>query len=446
MTEDPTLTRIRGSALELPGVAFVLREPGGRAERVELGIEPLVIGTDADASLVTLDRSVSKRHCELYLTETGVRIRDLGSKNGTFVNGVRVFDGLLALGSSLAIGQSVGTLELDGNTRLWPLSPGVTFGELIGASVPMRALFGRLERLAATDQTVLVYGETGTGKELVARALHERGSRAERPMVVLDCSALTSSMVEAELFGHARGAFTGALNARAGLFEDADGGTLFIDEIGELPLEMQPRLLRALERGEVRRVGETTYRSVNARIVAATHRDLRAQVRAGTFREDLYFRLAVGQVRLPPLREHKDDIPVLIERFLSQCIPPRRIEDLPINVVSLLEAHGWPGNVRELRNTVSRLLLFPEEAIETLLASESTAGESGENPLLNLPLRDARELVVNRFEERYLRAKIARAAGNLTRAAAEMGVSRQFLYRLLAEHGIARNNLSEPPS
>ena len=439
---DKTLTRVRASTLELPGLRLLVRDSGGQPKVETLGLEPLTLGTDASCGLALTDRAVSKLHCEISLTELGVRVRDLGSKNGTWIDRLRVVDALLPLGSTLKLGESTALLEVAGQEQRWVLSTAVSFGELVGASVKMRALFGRLERLAESDQNVLIRGESGTGKELAARALHDRSARREGPFAVLDCAALAPAVVEAELFGHARGAFTGATAARAGLFESAHGGTLFVDEVGELPLELQPRLLRALERREIRRLGETEFRSVDVRIVAATHRDLRALVKAGAFRADLFFRLAVSEVRIPPLREHKDDIPVLVERFLAAAKPANQGEDLDGSAMALLEAHDWPGNVRELKNAVARLLLFPDEAIDSLLGREPGApsDDMPDNHLVDLPLREAREMVVTHFEQRYLRARIARAGGNLTRVATQIGVSRQFLYRLLAQHGIARGN------
>jgi DNA-binding NtrC family response regulator len=322
-----------------------------------------------------------------------------------------------------------------------PLSCALRFGEVLGASVPMRALLARLQRLAAEDQTVLIVGESGTGKELIARALHAEGNRAGKSFVVFDCCAVSPGLVEAELFGHARGAFTGAIAARQGVFEAAHKGTLLIDEIGDLPIELQPRLLRVLERREVRRLGETHERCVDVRVIAATHRDLRAFVKAGSFRQDLYYRLAVCEVRVPPLRERREDVAVLLDHLLGELGSRRRREDMPKGTLELLESYDWPGNVRELRNVVARLLLFPEEA-SSLLAPTEVTGPGGEGERaprlegLDLPLKAARELVVASFERRYIETKIAAAHGNMTRAAASMSISRQYLYRLLELHGL----------
>lgn len=305
----------------------------------------------------------------------------------------------------------------------------------MGRSEVMRALFAKLARAAATHETILLLGESGTGKEILAEAIHAASPRRRGPFVVLDCGAASPSLLEAELFGHVRGAFTGALQDRTGLMEQASGGTLFIDELGELPIDLQPKLLRAMESRRVRRVGASTYRDVDVRIVAATHRDLRARVLEGAFREDLYYRLAVIVARIPPLRERREDIGVLVERFLAAQSPPRRLEELPAGTLALLEAHSWPGNVRELRNTVTRLSVFPELAREAITPPLHAAGEVELGAVLGLSLRDAREAIVERFERGYVTAKLAEAGG-VVKAAAAMGVSRQLLHRLMTRYGL----------
>jgi len=391
--------------------------------------------------LVVTDHAVSRRRLNVRAMENGAGVRDLGSKNGLFVDRVRAVDGYCPVGAVLPFGGRRGEAVIAGERQRVPLSRAVRFGEMLGASIPIRALFARLERLAKGDQSVLVVGESGTGKELVARGLHSEGGRAKKPFVVFDCAAVSAGLVEAELFGHARGAYTGAITMQHGVFEAAHEGTLLIDEIGDLPIELQPKLLRALERREVRRLGETQVRSVDVRVVAATHRDLRTLVKAGTFRQDLYYRLAVSEVRVPPLRERREDIAVLADHLLKELSSGRVLEGMPKGTLELLESYDWPGNVRELRNVVARLLLFPEEA-SNILASTASVGAGAEDDgasrleRLDLPLKAARELVVASFERRYLKAKVASTGGNLTQAAARMGISRQYLYRLLEQHGI----------
>jgi len=292
----------------------------------------------------------------------------------------------------------------------------------------MRQVFALLERVAPTQTTVLVDGETGTGKELVAEAIHEESPRAAGPFIVFDCSAVSSSLIESELFGHARGAFTGAVTDRAGAFELADGGTIFLDEIGELPLDLQPKLLRVLERREVRRLGSADTTNVDVRVIAATNRSLAAEVDAGRFREDLFYRLEVVHVTLPPLRERPDDIAPLARRFAAELGQPTALSDRTLRG---FETQAWPGNVRELRNAVARAVSLGEP--------QGEAGAAPPNPFavdLAMPLKIAREQIADAFEERYLLAALAQTGGNVTRAAEIAGVSRKFIQRAVKRYGL----------
>jgi transcriptional regulator with PAS, ATPase and Fis domain len=431
-----TVSRKAGQeVVELPGARARLRSAKGQEKEATFGLEPLVVGTSPDCDLVSDDPSVSRVHCQLTMTQRGVVIRDLGSKNGTRIGEVRVFEALLPPGTPLQLGSSTITVVVTGEPSVIPLSGSPRFGEAIGASVQMRALFATMERAAATNESILLLGESGTGKELIAQAIHDLSPRRERPFVVLDCGAVAATLIEAELFGYVKGAFTGANANHAGLIEQADGGTLFIDELGELPLELQPRLLRVLETRELRPVGANEYRRADVRVIAATHRDLKAQVAAKTFREDLYYRLAVVEGVVPPLRDRKDDIPMLVEHFLAGQDPPRNLADLPANAMDLLQGHSWPGNVRELRNTVARLVLFPHLGIEAIdLAAPQ--GQNGLQTISRLQLREARDLVVSEFEQSYIKEKLKETGGNVSAAAKSMGVSRQFVHRLMARYGI----------
>jgi transcriptional regulator with PAS, ATPase and Fis domain len=433
----PTLTALRSDALELPALRVIVVPPKGRALEATLAVAPLVLGTSPDCDMVVHDPRVSRRHCELTLTERGVVLRDLGSKNGTFVGEVQIIEALLAPLAKATIGSTSVTVNLVGERSVVPLSTSARFGEALGGSIPMRALFARLERASATLETILLLGESGTGKELLARGIHDASPRKDGSFVVFDCSAVAANLVEAELFGYVKGAFTGAQSARAGLLEQANGGTLFIDEIGELPIELQPKLLRALEAKQIRKVGANGYVPFDARVIAATHRDLQGRIASGAFREDLYYRLAVVEAIVPPLRERKDDIGLLVERFLAAQVPPRSFLDLPPNALELLKAHHWPGNVRELRNTVARLVLFPhlgEQAIAK--ASPRRKEAAGVEQFASLPLREAREMVVEQFERSYLAMKLREHKGNVSRAAESMGVSRQLVHRLMERYGV----------
>ncbi len=441
-----TLTDFRPRSVTVPVLRIVVTLPGGRAVEAPLGLDAVTVGSGADCDLVLADDRVSRRHCRLALTERGVLLEDLDSKNGTVLGTAAILRALVPADTPVLLGSSRLVVTVSGERAVLPLHPVAHFGGAIGGSLSMRALFARLERASASQETILLLGESGTGKEILAHAVHEASSRRAQPFVVLDCSAVAPNLVEDELFGHEKGAFTGAQSTRAGVFEQASGGTLFIDEIGELPLELQPKLLRVLETRQARRIGAAAKASfdVDCRIVAATHKDLRALVAEGQFRSDLYYRLQVLELHVPPLREHKEDIPLLVERFLASATPPRRLGDLPPNSLSMLSAHDWPGNVRELRNAVARLLVFADlgdlKGAPPAAGASPVAGAPRDDaelgPLLAMPLRDARSAVVERFERDYLRAMLRRMGGNVIRAAEAMGVTRQMVYKMTTRYGL----------
>ncbi len=433
---EDTRTVVRSDSIELPGIRVTVTPPKGRSFDVPLGVHPLVVGQSAECDLVLVDDAVSRQHCRLSLTPRGLLVEDLGSKNGTFVGNVRILAALVEPDTKIIAGGSRLVPGRAGAAASVPRSRGVRFGEAVGCGVTMRALFAQLERAARTEETVLLLGESGTGKEVLARALHTESPRRSGPFVVLDCTALAPTLLEAELFGHTRGAFTGASESRVGLLEQAHGGTLFIDEVGELPLDLQPKLLRAIEARQYRPVGGADWRSFDARVVAATHRDLRVRVANGAFREDLYYRFAVFEMRVPALRDRREDIPLLVERFLASMSPPRTPADLPPGAVDVLSSHHWPGNVRELRNIVARIVVFPEHLERAVGAATQASGRPDMARLLRLPLREARDLVVDEFERSYLTARLAEHAGSVAKAAESIGVSRQFAYRLLEKYGL----------
>src|SRR5512144_1283498 len=351
---------------------------GGRATSARLRRCRIEVVTGADTGLVRdieasvirigarrgndvqlTDSKVSGLHCEIRLDDRGYRLRDLDSTNGTYVSGLRINDVYVQPGAQIALGGTRLKFEPLGDSVEIELSDTDRFGSMIGRSVKMRELFARLEKLAKSDATVLVTGETGVGKELVAEALHDGSPREKGPFVILDRGSLPPNLIVSELFGHERGACTGATNSYAGAFERAHGGTVFLDGIGELPLAMQPKLLRVLERKEVRRVGGAKTIEVDVRIVAATNRDLGVEVNRGRFREDLYYRLAVARVHVPPLRDRKDDLPLLIEHIL-ETTPGGESAQIAQDTVDLMMKHDWPGNVRELRNVIERAVLLAE--------------------------------------------------------------------------------------
>jgi transcriptional regulator with PAS, ATPase and Fis domain len=397
----------------------------------------LLIGTAEDCDIRLSDDTVSRRHCEIELFESGFRVRDSGSTNGVRCGGLRVLDIVGSAAVELNLGETtiaVTPLEqVENRDRVVEHR----FYDLLGQSRRMRELFARLELLANSTLSVLIEGETGTGKDVVAESLHRASPRAQGPFVVFDCSAIAPNLVESELFGHERGAFTGAVGARAGVFEEADGGTLFLDEIGELPKELQPKLLRALEKREVKRVGGRNVKSVDVRVLAATNRNLAAEVRAGNFREDLFYRIAGEQVQVPALRERKDDLRLLVQHFLKLDASSLEVDDIPQQTWDMFQAHRWPGNVRELRNAVQRLLVAPERALQAVVTDTPEAlpqADVDAPPTAIEPLRIARSHAVDNFERTYLRALLKRAQGNVMRAAAIAEVSRTAVQKLMAKH------------
>ncbi len=413
--------------------------------------ERSLVGSAENANLVIADRTVSRIHAELDPREDGLWVRDLGSRNGTFVEGVRVTGARIPEGGRLHVGSTdlvVHFAQVEGSVDVWP---GPRFGPLLGTSTCMRRLFAYVARVAKSDSPVLIEGETGTGKELVANAIHQASPRAKGPLVIVDCAALPENLIESELFGHAKGAFTGATRSRIGAIEAADGGTVFLDEIGELPIALQPHLLRVLETGTIRPVGETARKKVDVRFLSATHRDLRMMVNAGAFREDLYFRLAVIPVSVPPLRERMDDIPILVQSFM-----PPGVEASP-EVIRTLMTRPWLGNVRELRNFVHRAAAIgtqsalqmavdadPERLATTVTDGRVPPGATFDPQKSSLlesvsfesDFRSFRERWSGVGEREYLRRLLTRNGNNVSAAAREAGVDRTYLHRLIRNHAL----------
>ncbi len=399
--------------------------------------ETLTIGSADGNDLVLDDRAVSRFHLELERASGGVRVLDPGSTNGTYYEGARIERAVLRTGSILTLGRS--KIRVDDGERLTvALHEHDEYAGLVGRTPAMRRLMARIALAARSDSAVLLVGESGTGKELIARALHAEGPRSKGPFVTVDCGSLAPSLVASELFGHQKGAFTGAIDNHVGAFERANGGTLFLDEIGELAPALQPSLLGALERKRFRRVGGRADIEVDVRVVSATHRDLRAEVNAGTFRLDLYYRLAVVVLRVPALRERLEDIPLLVERFMREAGDDASLAArFPDTTLAALAQHRFPGNVRELRNLVEATLAMGELEAGALDVSPSSpsapiVGEAA----LALPYREARAQLLEEFEGRYLAALIERAAGNVSLAARNARMDRTYLIKLLAKHGL----------
>ncbi len=391
------------------------------------------VGKHPDCALVLTDPGVSRHHFDVIVDAGGIQLRDPGSKNGTFLGGLKVVDCELAEGAMLKAG---GTL-LQIAATLADSPERKRFDDLLGASPKMQEIYGLIERVAPTNATVLIVGETGSGKELCAQALHRHSGR-KGPFAVCDLGGVTRSLIESELFGHEKGAFTGAVQSRDGAFVAAHGGTLFIDEIGELETDMQPRLLRALQERQVKPVGSSRYRDFDVRVIAATNRDLTDEVRQGRFRQDLFHRLAVVRIRLPPLRERKEDLPLLVRHFIAEFAVDGRAVTVPSATLALLAAYDWPGNVRELQNTVERALaLLPPGATELgpdLLGLELAPGIA---PVVDEgDFQTAKERLISTWERAYLEKLLRAAGGNVSEAARQGGIARIYLHRLLKKHNL----------
>jgi len=439
-------------SVSVPRISLTIEREGGMPAQRTIVHDGDVckIGSHASNDIVLRDPMVSRFHCRLVREDGVWRLRDSGSMNGTKLEGVRVRDADLADGGVLTIGDSSVRLRAGTPQKedVVPMLP--SFGALVGTSMPMRRLFGLLDKIAQSDINVLIEGESGTGKELVATEIMQRSARADKPFVVVDCGAISPSLIESELFGHIRGAFTGADRDRMGAFEAADGGTVFLDELGELPLELQPKLLRALEAREIRRVGETRARRVNVRVISATNRDLEREVNKGRFREDLYFRIAVISARVPSLRERLDDMLLLVRTFLSQLGVPEEERLFGPAALAEMAKHDWPGNVRELRNYVERSVVL-QSATPGLRRGQGASPNVGSGPAngidLSVPFRISKDAVIDSFERGYLSQLLEAAGGNMSKAARMAGMDRMYLHRLVQKHGLrGGRNSSMPPS
>ncbi|HMJ16742.1 MAG TPA: sigma 54-interacting transcriptional regulator [Polyangiaceae bacterium] len=440
--EDNLTSRVRSApqGLQILSVDLVVIDGPERGKRVHVAEGVARVGSSPGNHLALSDTTVSRVHCEVRVRAESIVVKDCGSTNGTYVEGVRLKEGEVRPGVSVRVGASAFRIESSGGTEFVPVSERTSFGELVGTSLEMRRVYAILERIAPTNSTLLVEGETGTGKDVVARSLHAASLRASGPFVPVDCGAIPENLIESELFGHVRGAFSGAVNDRRGVFEEAHGGTLFLDEIGEMPLVTQAKLLRAIETRSIRRVGGNSQRQIDVRIVAATNRSLAQSANEGTFREDLYYRLAVVDVKLPPLRARREDIPLLAQHFYARLAGAER--SLPPAFLAMLNTRSWPGNVRELKNFIERSvsLGFVEESpgfspVHSATASLPPAALEAIVPL-HLPLKDARQAWTESFESIYVRSMLKKTGGNLTRAAALAGVNRRFLQRLVARLGL----------
>ena len=399
------------------------------------------IGKAPENDLVLADETVSRVHFEIVRDPKGYLVRDMKSTNGTFLDSAEVKEAYLRAGSVIKAGEvELKFTPFEERIEILP-SEKEALGEMVGKSSAMREILGLVEKIAPTDATVLIEGETGTGKDMIARTLHQLSPRADKPFIVVDCGAVAGTLIESELFGHEKGAFTGAVTARQGAFELASGGTVFLDELGELSLDLQPKLLRVLEQRELRRVGGAKTLKVDLRVIAATRKDLRSEVEKGKFREDLYFRLNVVPITAPALRERREDIPLLIDSMLKKLSPESRV-DLTETTRQALMAHDWPGNVRELRNVIERALALGADPgmlvspLGTDAAPNKVQLSSAVEFDPGVSFRDTKERWTELFERRYLTWLLRRADGNISKAARDADMDRKYLHKLLRKYGI----------
>jgi DNA-binding NtrC family response regulator len=417
------------------GRLLIVKGPD-RGESISLDARPRTVGSGVGCDVQLSDPAISRRHLEIQAGPEGVVVRDLGSTNGSFVQGARFTELTLGFGTEVTIGKTV--LKHVPEEEVVDLAPSdeESFGTLVGRDAKLRKLFRLLADVAITDATVLIEGETGTGKELFAEEIHRHSARRNGPFIVFDCGAVPDELIESALFGHVKGAFTGAVSDRPGAFEQADGGTLFLDEIGELSPAVQPALLRALDKQAVRPVGGSTYARASVRVVAATNRNLRAELATRRFREDLYYRVAVVRMLVPPLRDRPDDVPLLVEHFMRQFSGGRRL-DVAREDLERLRRHSWLGNVRELRNVIERACALSHgDRLELDEAFDDRPLTSTGTINVDLPFKVAKAQVVDNFEREYVRALLKRHDGNLSAAARAAEVDRKHLRELLRKHGL----------
>jgi DNA-binding NtrC family response regulator len=419
-----------------------------RGVEIELPQIGVVIGTDRACDVALTDSFVSRRHCSVAPSPQGFVITDLGSKNGTVIDGVAIQKVVAPPGVALRIGKTLIQLMPADEVVDIPPSKADRFGALYGGSIAMRQVFAILERAARSTAPVLLLGESGSGKELMARGIHDASPRAGGPFVVFDCGASTETLIESDLFGHVKGAFTGAAGDRVGAFAAAHGGTLFLDEIGDLPVSLQPKLLRMLEAGEVIPLGGRKSEKYDVRVVAATHRDVFGEVARGGFRGDLYYRLAVVEVHVPPLRQRSGDLKKLIEMFLARAGAPQLASQVGGAALERLERYHGPGNVRELRNVITRAVALagPDDDFQSLpfvLRPTMAAPDDSVAFKADRPFHDAKDALVARFEREYLGDLVQKAGGNLSQAARIAGLERKFLYKLLERAGLRTKDDSE---
>ena len=478
----------RPSSVQLQRVQLLVHPNQPQQRELIFEQDIITIGTREDNDVVlATDDTISRYHCQILQEDERYLLIDRNSTNGTHINGVRVREAYLSPGATIAVGNT--HIRFNPFQERVHISPAQAerFGDIVGKSLKMREIFSVIEKIAPTNATVIIEGETGTGKEVIAQTIHKVSSRSQGPFVVFDCGAVPESLIESELFGHEKGSFTGAVMSRKGLFEMADSGTLFMDELGELALDLQPKLLRVLEQREVRRVGANKSSPINVRVIAATNRSLEDEVRAGHFREDLFYRLCVVRLYLPALRERREDIPLLVHHLLEHKRfnrddldeQRRRVRSIEREALDALARYAWPGNVRELVNVIERACSMAEtdcirvmdlpdhisglhprlgdltrdltrqahaelgaqrtEPTEEPLSSDDAGwGQSlPQRELLNhKPFKEAKEEWIAIFEQDYLTELLIRHKGNISQASREADIDRKYFRKLMQKYGI----------
>jgi transcriptional regulator with GAF, ATPase, and Fis domain len=422
-------------------------ESGGRRKEKTFDQAVVTLGAMEDNDLVVNEETVSRYHGKVVQDQDGYVLVDLHSTNGTFINRVRVREAYLKSGCTVQLGKM--ELKFYFADEKVPVVPSQKerLGTLIGRNIKMREIYGIIEKIAPAGTTVVVEGETGTGKEVVAQTIHQLSPRSAGPLMVFDCGAVPENLIESELFGHEKGSFTGAIMTRQGLFEMAHGGTLFLDELGELSLDLQPKLLRALEQREIRRVGSSKPIKVDVRVIAATNRNLEEEVRAGRFRQDLFYRLSVVRILLPPLRERPEDVPLLVDHFLKTHAFNRgadgnpRVASVEREAMDTLAGYRWPGNVRELVNVIERAVSFCDGPMIAARDLPDQIRMAGTNPGMEaatgeIPFKEAKEKWVASFERDYILALLKKNNGNISHAAREADIDRKYFRKLMRKYGI----------
>jgi DNA-binding NtrC family response regulator len=423
---------------------------GGRAKapggvEIAIDVDAVVVGRAPGADIVLADPEVSALHCELRAVSEGVLVKDLGSTNGTFLGTVRVREAVIATPTEIRVGGSKIAIEPEARRRV-DVGFLDRFGPLVGSAPKMRRVFGILEKIAPTPLGVLILGETGTGKELVAKAIHDASAHASGPLVVVDCASIPHSLAESLLFGHEKGAFTGATERRQGALAEANGGTLFLDELGELPIEIQPKLLRALGERKIKRLGGSALEAIDARVVAATRRDLGAEMNAGRFRSDLYFRVAQVRIELPPLRERLDDVPMLVEEICRRAEKSEHAQAVLAWIEQRMASHDWPGNVRELVNVASVAAMLAGEpgAIDDVLMLPREPALADVPPRGNATaFAEAKRAAVGAFERDYFSDLARKCGGNVAEMARRSGMERHHVRAYLRKHRVDKTAVQQ---